>query len=61
MKYNKYICTQPGTWTTSQMAQISDKGVISLKCVNRQADSKKYIQLPLQCPLTVHEQSQEKH
>jgi hypothetical protein len=55
MKYNKYICTQPGTWTTSQMAQISDK------CVNLQADSKKYLQLPLQCPLTVHEQSQEKH
>ena len=42
--------TQPGIWTTSQMAQMSDKGIIFLKCVNRQTDSKKYLQFPLQCP-----------
>ena len=45
--------------TTSQMAQMSDKGIISLKCVNRQTDSKNFSNYPCSV-LTVHEQSQEK-
>ena len=51
--------TQPGTWTTLQMAQMSDNGVISLKCVNRQTDSKSISNCPCSV-LAVHEQSQEK-
>ena len=57
MKYNKYTTRNMDNLANGSNERQGDN--FSEVCKQTDRLKKKYLQLPLQCPLTVHEQSQE--